>query len=61
MDAKTFFEKVKRMREAKKDYFKTRSTRYLNESKRLEKEIDDEIKRVDTIIAERNSPKLWQE
>lgn len=61
MDAKTFFEKVKRMREAQKDYFKTRSTRYLNESKRLEKEIDDEIKRVDTIIAERNSPKLWQE
>lgn len=61
MDAKTFFDKVKRMREAQKNYFKLRSPHYLNESKRLEKEIDDEIKRVDSIIAERNSPKIWQD
>ena len=58
MDAKTFFEKVKRMREAQKNYLKLRSPHYLNESKRLEKEIDDEIKRVDSIIEEYNNPKL---
>lgn len=58
MDSKAFFEKVKRMREAQRKYFQHRSPTYLNESKKLEKEIDDEIKRVDSIITERNNPKL---
>lgn len=60
MDSKTFFEKVKRMREAQKKYFQHRSTAYLNESKKLEREIDDEIKRVQSIIDQRNNPQLWQ-
>lgn len=58
MDSKTFFDKVVRMREAQKAYFKRRSPSYLNESKRFEKEIDDEIKRVQQLINEHNNPKL---
>lgn len=60
MDSKAFFEKVKRMREAQRKYFQHRSPTYLNESKKLEKEIDDEIKRVETILHQRNNPQLWQ-
>ena len=47
------------MRAAQKDYFKTRSTTYLKESKKLEKEIDAEIERVTKIQEDRRSPKLF--
>ena len=59
MDSKTFFDKVVKMREAQKAYFKNRSPSYLNESKRLEKEIDNEINHVQKAIEERNNPKLF--
>lgn len=58
MDAKEFFKKVSLMREAQKNYFKTRSSRYLSESRSLEKEIDTEIERVNTIIQNKQNPKL---
>lgn len=58
MDAKEFFKKVSQMREAQKNYFKTRSSRYLSESRSLEKEIDTEIERVNTIIQNKQNPKL---
>ena len=58
MNSKEFYEKVVKMREAQKNYFKYRSTSYLNESKRLEKEIDAEIARVAKIQEERANPKL---
>lgn len=58
MDAKTFFKKVSQMREAQKNYFKTRSSSYLRESKWLEKEIDEEIKRVNEIVESNRNPKL---
>lgn len=54
MDAKEFFEKVVKMREAQKNYFKTRSSMALQLSKRLEKEIDEEIVRVNQIINKPN-------
>lgn len=54
MDAKEFFEKVVKMREAQKNYFKTRSSMDLQLSKKLEKEIDDEIARVNQIINKPN-------
>lgn len=60
MNPKTFFDKVVKMREAQKTYFKNRSPSYLNESRRLEKEIDNEISRVQKVIEERNNPKLFQ-
>lgn len=46
MNSRTFFEKVSLMREAKKDYFRTRSRDALRKSKALEAEIDREIERV---------------
>ena len=53
MNAKEFFFAVKRMREAQKDYFKTRNPYHLDISKRLEKVIDDEIARVNAILNKR--------
>lgn len=46
MNSRTFFEKVALMREAQKEYFRTRSHDALRKSKALEAEIDAEIKRV---------------
>lgn len=51
MDPKTFFYKVAEMREAQKDYFRTRSSIVLSKSKALEREIDAEITRVNAILA----------
>lgn len=58
MDAKSFFRKVEQMRKAQKEYFRTRSGRALADSKRLEKEIDDEIERVEKVMEEKNNPKM---
>lgn len=49
MDAEKFFDKVALMRRFQKDYFRTRSSSALRQSKALEKEIDDEIERVQRI------------
>lgn len=58
MNPKEFFDKVCRMRKAQKEYFRTRSGRALSDSKRLEKEIDDEIERVNKVIEAKNNPKM---
>lgn len=49
MNAKQFFDKVVEMRRLQKEYFKSRSARALEQSKRVEREIDNEIKRVQDI------------
>lgn len=54
MTPKEFFEKVEKMREAQKNYFKTRSSMALQLSKRLEKEIDEEIARANKVINKPN-------
>lgn len=59
MDSKTFFDLTARMREAQKLYFKTRSSSALKASKKLETQIDEEIERVNKILAERQQPKLF--
>lgn len=59
MSPKEFFDKVVKMRAAQKEYFKFRSTTSLNASKRLEKEIDDEIARVQKIEEARRNPQLF--
>lgn len=57
MDAKAFFELTAQMRDAQKAYFKTPAAAYrqkqdyLEQSKRLEAELDAEIKRVRDILA----------
>lgn len=58
MNPKEFFDKVSRMRKAQKEYFRTRSGRALSDSKRLEKEIDDEIERVNKVVEAKNNPKM---
>lgn len=52
MNAKEFFDKVKAMRAAQKEYFRGRDPYSLRKSKQLEAEIDREIKRVTDIEAE---------
>lgn len=60
MNARQFFEKVSLMREAQKEYFRTRSHDVLRKSKSLEAEIDAEIKRVrDLGYTERQQPNLF--
>lgn len=59
MTAKDFFDLVARMRDKQKEYFRTRSASVLKESKRLEKQVDEEIKRVSEIMRERKEPKLF--
>lgn len=50
MTSREFFDKVAEMRRAQRDYFKTRDKDTLIRSKQLEKEVDDEIKRVTEIL-----------
>lgn len=59
MNAKEFFTLVAQMRDKQKEYFRTRSTSVLQESKRLEKQVDDEIKRVNEIVENKQEPKLF--
>ena len=49
MNAKEFFYLVSDMRKAQKEYFSTRSNSALDKSKKLEREVDAEIRRVETI------------
>lgn len=50
MEHRAFFDKVSLMRMKQKEYFKTRSKAALEASKALEREIDNEIERVNKII-----------
>ena len=50
MTSKQFFDLVKRMRTAQKHYFRTRYEGYLAESKELERQVDNEIERVENIL-----------
>lgn len=59
MKPKEFFDTVSLMREKQREYFKTKSSTALTESKRLEKIVDKEIERVKRIIQEKQNPKLW--
>lgn len=61
MKPREFFDAVARMREKQKEYFRTRTSASLSESKRLEKVVDDEIKRVENIIYKQQNPGLWQD
>lgn len=51
MNAKQFFTIVSQMRQAQKDYFKTRDKEVLNKSIKLERQVDEEIDRVNKIIS----------
>lgn len=50
MDAKEFFETVREMRKAQRDYFRTRAQHFPVRSKELEKTVDDEIERTEAVL-----------
>lgn len=50
MNSRDFFSKVALMRQLQQEYFKTRSKSVLDKCKTVEREVDAEIKRVNTII-----------
>lgn len=51
MKPREFYELVKAVRAAQKEYFATRSREALEESKNLERQLDAEIQRVESIVA----------
>lgn len=59
MTAKEFFDLVSDMRSKQKEYFRTRSTSVLNESKALERLVDAEIRRVNEIMNDNKEDKLF--
>lgn len=61
MDAKAFFFLVEWMRAKQKEYFKTRTSASLTESKTLEKAVDAEIARVRDIVYKKQNPSLWHD
>lgn len=61
MDAKAFFFLVERMSAKQKEYFKTRTSASLTESKTLEKAVDAEIARVRDIVYKKQNPSLWHD
>lgn len=56
MNSRYFFDMVCRMRKAQKNYFKTRDRDALNVSKEIEKQVDEEINRVNGILAKKGMP-----
>ena len=53
MNARQFYEEVKKMRYLQKKYFLTRDHRALEASKKIEKRIDEEIERVEQLLNEK--------
>ena len=56
MNSRDFFDMVCRMRKAQKSYFKTRDRDALNLSKEIEKQVDEEINRVNSVLAKKGMP-----
>ena len=58
MDARQFFDLVVQMRAAQRQYAKTGDNTALRYSRDLERKVDAEIKRVEMITKEKQSPRL---
>ena len=66
MNAKQFFVKVARMRDAQRQYYKHRAQddvkkELLQKALRLEKEIDQEILRVNLALSQKESEELFNQ
>lgn len=59
MNSERFFDLVRRMRQSQKMYFETHLRTHLIDSKRLEKTVDAEIKRVEDLQTHRENPQLF--
>lgn len=55
MKPQEFFELVSKMRDLQKQYFATRDRQILQQSKQVERQIDEEICRVRIILANKSS------
>lgn len=51
MTSKQFFQRVSALRQLQKEYFKSRSSETLRQAKAVEREIDDEIARVNKLTS----------
>jgi len=58
MNAREFYETVKRMRHLQREYFRHRGTELLVECKKLESTVDGEISRVEGILKQQGQQKL---
>lgn len=60
MDHEAFYKLVVALRNKQKEYFRTRTQSALRESKALEKQVDDEISRVNDVLSKRKEPSLFE-
>lgn len=58
MNAQQFYNLVKEMRKAQKRYFFSKQPSDLQEAKRYERDIDEEIKRVEKVLKQRRQQNL---
>lgn len=58
MTPKEFFDKVVEMRRCQKEYFKNKRQIDLRISKQIEREVDEEIERVQKILHDKQNPQL---
>lgn len=59
MTPKEFFDKVVEMRRCQKEYFKNKRQIDLRISKQIEREVDEEIERVQKILHDKQNPQLF--
>ena len=59
MTAREFFDLVSDMRSKQREYFRTRSSSVLSESKALERRVDAEIMRVNQMMKEKQVQRLF--
>lgn len=60
MTPKEFFDKVVEMRRCQKEYFKNKRQIDLRISKQIEREVDEEIERVQKILHDKQNPQAHQ-
>lgn len=61
MKPREFYELTKAVRAAQKKYFATRSRESLEESKKLERQLDAEIQRVENVLSQINKETATQQ
>ena len=59
MNAKEFYDAVVAMREAQKVYFHSRTTSSLQQAKRAEKKVDEEIDRVTQLLRKKEEERQY--
>ena len=57
---KWFFGRVSFMRYCQKEYFRTRDQKMLQQSKSVEREVDEEINRIQALLLKQHDPNVRQ-